>query len=375
MQILNIDWLKSEGFIVRERIIAGQRCYLVFPSHMGIKWTKDNLIYRSSVWTWDARPVSLGFKKFFNYGEANHIVPDFTDQQIKDHTAIPIEKIDGSCLIVSRFGGIVNGELIVRTRGTFDASEHDATAHEIAYLKNKYPKVFDNPYLSNGSHSYIYEWTTRNNTIVVDYGAEPDIRLIGVIEHAAYSYTPQVYLPEIAMDLGVRVAEHHKFASQGAMEVSLVDMRNAEGYCVYYNNGQDIKKIKCSWYLAAHRFRSNCTLDNVLDLYLSWLNQDYPSAERFIQSLETAFDFECTDMAKVYAYQAHDAYMQSLKTLRHIAMFVAQLDGDSRDGRKHAAEVIQEAYGSSGMTQFAFTMLNNQPLQDKQLKKLVELHL
>jgi len=376
MNPLNFDDLKSQGFVVRERIVAGETCYLVFPSGLGVKWTKDNLIYRSSIWTADGRPVSLGFKKFFNYGEANHIVPDFTDEQIKDHTAIPIEKIDGSCLIVSKFGGIVNGELIVRTRGTFDATEHDATAHEIAYFKEKYPKVFSNyPYLDNCAYSYIYEWTTRNNPIVVDYGAEPKLKLIGVIEHENYSYVPQVYLPEIAMDLGVSTADHLKFPSFNSLQVSLVDMRKAEGYCVYYNNGQDIKKIKCSWYLAAHKFRSQCTLNHVLDLYLASIEKEAKSAESFIKELESSFDFECAPQAKEYAYRVCDAYVKTSEELLKINRFVSSLDADTREGRKHAAEVIQEAYSKQGRTQYAFTILNNQMLTDRQLKNLIEQYL
>jgi hypothetical protein len=369
---IDFEGLKAQGFIVREKIIAGEKCYLVFPSTLGIKWTSDNLIYRSSIWTADGRPVSLGFKKFFNYGEASHIVPDFTEQQIKDHTAIPIEKIDGSCLIVSRFGGIVWGELIVRTRGTFDASEHEATSHEIEYLKKKYPKAFDNPYLSNGSHSYIYEWTTRNNPIVVDYGPEPDIRLIGVINHKYYTYTPQVDLPQIAMDLGLRSAAHGKFESFDALKLSLADMRKAEGYCIYYNNDQDIKKIKCDWYQAAHKFRSQCTLDHVLDLYISWLSDNYPSLEGFVKSLETAFDFECSDQAKEYASRVDVAYMESLRAINGISKFVDSLSASSKEERKAAAEAINKTYALENKAQFAFTILNKQPLSDRQIKKLIE---
>jgi hypothetical protein len=196
-----------------------------------------------------------------------------------------------------------------------------------------------------------------------------------VIEHHNYSYAPQAYLPEIAMDLGVYTANHYKFPSFGALQVSLIDMRGAEGYCVYYNNDQDIKKIKCDWYLAAHRFRSQCTLDHVLDLYLASIEKEPKSAESFIKELETAFDFECSPMAKEYAYQVCDAYEKACVAISLMNRFVSYLDGDSREGRKKAAESIQEAYGPSNKAQYAFTLLNNQPLSSKQFKQLVEQYL
>jgi hypothetical protein len=84
---------------------------LVNPVDMGCQWDSSNLIFRSSVWDSEGNLVSAGFKKFFNLFEKPELSPgveELSDAEI-------IEKIDGSCLIISRY----KDRLIIRTRGTF----------------------------------------------------------------------------------------------------------------------------------------------------------------------------------------------------------------------------------------------------------------
>ena len=355
--------LRDEGFVVREREIAGKKCYLVFPSKLGITWTKDNIIYRSSIWTEDGQPVSLGFKKFFNFGEANDVCPDFVEKDLKDNVALVIEKIDGSCLIVSSF----EGELIVRTRGTFDAYEHEKTREDLALLKARYPRVFDVKCLEPNV-SYIYEWTTRNNRIVVDYGEAPDIKLIGVIDHWSYSYVPQVCLPEIALgELHVRTAAYHRVRSFDELNKKLADMEQAEGYCVYFNNGQDIKKVKCSWYLERHRLRGNCNLTFMLDLFE---RDNFPSSEEFLITLKSFIDFECMPDAESIAAALLDHYATAKgKEASILAAVQPYKEDSSKEGRKEAAKAIIAAYGSDAG--LAFTLLDSGQLESRQIKKMI----
>ena len=106
--------INLEQFNVKDCVIGGDECFLVTPKDMGVEWTDENKIFRSSIWRKsDMYPISLGYRKFMNYGEK----PEFEPFEFKKATAI--RKIDGSCLIVSRY----KGELIIRTRGTIDASK------------------------------------------------------------------------------------------------------------------------------------------------------------------------------------------------------------------------------------------------------------
>ena len=119
-------------------MIAGEKCFLVCPKDFGVQWNKDNLIFRSSIWNEQGEPVSLSFKKFFNWEEQKELVPFPSSTK----NCSLIEKKDGSLLIISKY----KNQIIHRTRGTFDASNLE-NGHEIEFLKQKYPKVFNSDFI------------------------------------------------------------------------------------------------------------------------------------------------------------------------------------------------------------------------------------
>jgi T4 RnlA family RNA ligase len=356
--------LKEKNFVVNEYQLAGDKLYLVFPKMISVGWTPELLKYRSSIWTADMEPVSLSFKKFFNYGEAPHIVRDFTEKDIREGVNI-LEKVDGSCLIVSKY----KGNLIQRTRGTFSARDH-STGVELDYLAEKYPKAFDNDYVNSEKFTLLYEWTTRANRIVLDYGEDPDIRLVGCVNHETYAYMPQESLDDIVSYLGVERPARAHFKSIDELIHHVKNATHMEGYCVYFNDDQDIKKIKSDWYVAAHRFKSNCTLEYILDMFLA---ADMPDYQAFVASLGTAFDFECAPEALSFASKICDAYKGATRIIEHMKKFIAGLDRskDFRTNRKNAAREIFSAYGNTNRASFAFTLLDGKELDKDQIKKLI----
>ena len=62
-------------FNVVPHIIAGDNCFLVTPMRMGVDWTQQNKVLRSSVWNSDGELVSAGFAKFVNWGEKPDVFP------------------------------------------------------------------------------------------------------------------------------------------------------------------------------------------------------------------------------------------------------------------------------------------------------------
>ena len=173
MQITLSD-INTKEFFTRPCVIAGVPCVLVEPHGVGVvKWDRHNLIYRSSLWTMDGEPVSLSLKKFHNWDEDI----DKDGNHIPDKIPYPKPK-DGSLLLISRF----RNELIVRTRGTIDAETTLSNGHEIPYLKTKYAKLFQHAMETEGI-TYCAEWTTPTQKIVLDYGDEPSLTLIGAIKH------------------------------------------------------------------------------------------------------------------------------------------------------------------------------------------------
>lgn len=89
-------------FDIKSEFIAGEKCFLVTPnkdkSGLQIKWTQENKIFRSSVWTSAGEPVSLLFGKFTNYGEQPLFEPLDLNQKLTY-----IAKHDGSLFGFSTF--------------------------------------------------------------------------------------------------------------------------------------------------------------------------------------------------------------------------------------------------------------------------------
>jgi hypothetical protein len=268
-----------EQFNIKGVTIAGDDCILVTPKDMGVDWDDDNKYFRSSIWRKsDMYPISLGFKKFMNLGEK----PSF--ESIDDYTDLEfIRKMDGSLLIVSQY----KGELIIRTRGTVDASTLD-NGHEIEFLKKKYPKAFDNIWLRSEYHTLLFEWTTPSNRIVLKESDEPALWLIGIVCHRseikdayswytdtpfvkeAYHYFTQFELDQQEKYLEVPRPQRYKLDLKSISEY-LKDKDDMEGVVVYANDGQFLKKIKTPRYLYMHKmFTGIKSIKHIVALWMEY---------------------------------------------------------------------------------------------------------
>jgi len=350
------NWPNKEDFIYKECKIGETNCVLISPQYVGVKWNADNLIFRSSIWTIHGEPVSLGFKKFFNYGEAPHLVPD-----PKNLDGVAIEKVDGSLLIVSKF----RGQLIIRTRGTIDAKMLD-NGNEIGYLKSVYPRAFSNGWIDSEIFSFLYEWTTPDNRIILDYGNAPNIRLVGVVYHLDYSYWDQSRLDAIAEHLGVKRPKTFEFNSLPEMISSVKALKNQEGICFYFDGGQEIKKLKSLDYLAKHSFKESINKNSVIEMFV-YLGR--PSKESFFSVLERQFDYEIATFALPLLNNLYKAYDRITNFNIENVKFITRLQKISRFD---AAFFIRQEYKSGLEQNLAFLMLDNQIPSDIFIRQFLD---
>lgn len=348
--------LEESSFVVKPNQIAGKKVYLIHPQDMGVTWTAENLIFRSSIWSEDGLPVSLGFRKFFNLTEQPDLIPDPENL----HNVKIREKIDGSCLIVSCF----NGELIARTRGTIDAKNLD-NGFEIDELKKKYPKAFANNFIAKGDYSLIFEWVSPLNVIVLRYGDEPDMYLTGAIKHEDYSYATQDELEKIGQAIEVKTTPFYTFNSWIEMLATVEHFKGKEGICIYYNHGQDIKKVKGLEYLSLHAFKSAISLKNCVEMFLQFGKPDYNA---FLDRIEKDFDFECRNMAIPLVSKVCDAHEEAKKIIEGIKQFIKPLFSLPR---KEAAEKVFASYGKTIRSSCAFKLLDGKEIEDKMMKTLI----
>jgi hypothetical protein len=329
-----------EFFNFKDCVIAGDECVLVTPKMMGVDWTDENKYFRSSIWRKsDMHPVSLGFRKFMNYGEK----PSFEPIEEK-LTFRAIQKIDGSCLIVSDY----KDELIVRTRGTVDATKLD-NGFEIELLKKKYPKAFDNEWLECGLYTLLFEWTTPTNRIVLNETAEPTLWLIGMVNHSDYSYIPQHNLDTYAKEMGVERPKSFGIRLGDNIEEfkkSIEPLKDIEGVVIYdepagYETNQILKKIKTLRYLELHRvFTGVKSVDHLLNLYIDY---GEPNRVEFEKQLSSNFDWELVVTLKPLMDELYEKLKIIVDKIFQFIMFTQHQDFVNLT-RKEKAEKILKQY-------------------------------
>lgn len=278
--------LEEQGFLVKPSTINDKLVYLINPAHIGCTWTEDNLIYRSSVWDEDGNAVSLSWKKFFNFGEQIQLIPDPTDLT----NAVVMDKRDGSTLIVSVF----NDEWMIRTRGTVDATNLN-NGYEIEQLKIKYPDFFNDEVkndIQDCKISVLFEWETPNNRIVLNNCDEPQIILIGIIDNLSYKYFHNARCDDLAILWGVERPERYKFKTLDGLVDWVRASTGIEGGCIYFEDGQQIKKIKSVEYLKLHAFKFNMA-GSYKPLAEYVVNQRTSDIGVLKKHIVDTYDFEC----------------------------------------------------------------------------------
>ena len=354
MQI-NFEDYDFTDFILKDGIFCDIPATLITPNHIGAKFTQKNRIFRSSIWDKNGIALSSSFFKFTNWGEN----PDnFPIPASLDGCKI-IDKIDGSTCIID----YVNNTLNMRTRGTFDISSTDNKS-DFYYCLSKYPAI-EKYLINNPDYSLLFEITTPNLKIVLEYSNEPDFWLIGAINKENYSSMSQEDLDKLSLEFKVKRPKYYQFNNIDTLLETIKNIKNAEGCCVYSNNDQQIHKIKGTEYLKLHFFKSNATLPNTIDLFLEF---NYPNIEEFTNKIKEQFDWECCQMVIPFIHEICNTYDKIKILIEEIRKFVEPL---KLLPRKDAALTILKEYDSLKYTSYAFSLLNNKELDKKQIEKLM----
>lgn len=364
---INLQLIDRESFMVHQHFVDEHACFLVQPIHFGATWNKENLIYRSSLWDKDGNPVSLSFKKFFNWDEKPDIFPAPSDLK----NAKLMEKLDGSTLIFSRY----DGHTVVRTRGTVDARKQ-ANGYEIEYLLQKYPKF--SAMLKQAdtyNQSFICEWLSPTNRIVLNYGDEPDMRLIAAINHVDYTLVPQSVLDLYAESWDLPRPRTFSYNSVEEMKSAVEVLKDQEGLCVYYGNEQQIRKVKAASYLFLHRAKSEISsIDKIIDVYIDWfmprhtLSHELTGYVEFFEYLTVKFDFEIATMATGHVSRICDAMKEVHKIVTALFEFASERMNIARN---IAAKEVLQAYGSTGRSAIIFKMMDRKTIGTDDYKKLL----
>ena len=353
---IDLDKVDRTQFMVHEHSLNGEIVHLIQPQHIGTQWRQDNKHLRSVVVNYDGEVISAGFPKFTNWGEN----PDHFPVPTSLRNCTIMEKLDGSLLIVSKY----KGQYILRTRGTVDASTM-ANGHELELFKSTIlNKLHDNN--DTWNYSVLFEWLSPINKIVLSYGDESIWKLVGFVDHSDYSLATQDMLDLMAKKYDFLRPEIYTFTDVNDLLQNVDQWKGKEGVCVYSKNDQTIHKVKSADYLIKHRFKSEATLENTLDLYFSY---GKPSYQEFESKLTETFDYECFEMVRGYASQICDASKEVNKIVDGFKSFIDnQLKVLST--RKEQAQKVISSYSDSNRSSMIFSLLDGKTLTTDQHKKL-----
>lgn len=192
-----------------------------------------------------ARP----FPKFFNYNEES--VPTHL---LKGEIHVT-EKLDGS-LGISFINP--NGDLEISTAGGFQ-SEQAAHANKI------YNERYKGKWEPVEGRTYMWEIIYPENRIVVDYGDEDDIHLLGAVDIATGRTIP---VSEVTEWKWKKAKTYDGFQSIDKV-INSPGRQNAEGYIVHYVETDVRVKYKHEEYVKVHRIATGLNERSIYDMLSS----------------------------------------------------------------------------------------------------------
>lgn len=211
-------------------------------------WTEETLMCRGLVVDAEGIIIARPFKKFFNYGEnVPHPHPNETFEVF--------DKKDGSLGIVFNY----KGHWIATSRGSFE-SEHSKWAQDKLYsydLSKLNPRI-----------TYLFEMIIGWDRIVVDYGKDDELVLLGAILTNTGSEIARHAYPEIGIGengFNCKVVEMLDFTTLESVieHIKKDEVRNKEGFVVNFPYAQIRLKFKYPHYMLLHKTKYQLTKKNI----------------------------------------------------------------------------------------------------------------
>jgi RNA ligase len=260
-----------------------------------------------------ARP----FKKFFNIEEGKHIPSSSFEVY---------EKMDGSLIIVFWY----DGGWVLASRGSFTSDQ------AVAASKIFFDKLDHN--FSIGI-TYLFEFTAKWNRIVVDYGDEDNLTLLGAIRTDDETEATYEQLEMIARGANCDVVKRYDGIKDYSTLKGIIK-DNQEGFVVRFYNG-DRMKIKGEEYLRLHKVMTNLSTTAVWEVLSNGGSMDdllkdvpdefYGKVKEYEKSLIVQFNqleeeyqnhFDSIRRLGIRKFFAQSALM-----FRHPSILFAMLDG------------------------------------------------
>ncbi len=298
-------------------------------------WDNITLQCRGLVTNSEGKIVARPFKKFFNYEE--HKPEDIPNEEY-----VVYEKLDGSLGILFNY----QKEWILATRGSFTSPQaikgkEILNRHDISAWRK--------------DNTYLFEIIYPENRIVVDYGNEEKLVVIGGIHTETGEEIPDSSL-FWTQDSGFEVVTTYKTWGEGYDLLKEEISKDKEGYVIRFKSGFRMK-IKGDEYKRLHKILTNISnrdiwdylkdnkpfdeiLDKVPDEFYSWVKET-------ARDLTIRFENINKDYTEIYENLksqnlSRKDFAFKVKHYRHFNILFNMLDG--KDHKQNIWKIIYPEY-------------------------------
>lgn len=207
-------------------------------------WDDITLNCRGLVLDLEGNVVAKPFPKFFNYEE--HTAEGSKLAPIPNESFEVYEKMDGSLGIIFHY----KGEWLVATRGSFTSEQA---------IKGK--EMLDKLPLDglDANNTYLAEIIYPENRIVVDYGTDEKLVLLGAYNNETGEEVKVDGMP------GWEVVKMYKTWGEDWKTLKNEISKNNEGYVIRFSSGMRMK-IKGEEYKRLHRILTNFSTKDIWEL-------------------------------------------------------------------------------------------------------------
>ena len=277
-------------------------------------WDNITLQCRGLVTNSKGDIVARPFKKFFNYEE--HSPEDIPNEEF-----VVYEKLDGSLGILFNY----RDEWILATRGSFTSPQaikgmEILSKHDITSLRK--------------DNTLLFEIIYPENRIVVDYGDEEKLVLIGGIHTETGDEIPDTAL-SLLQQAGFEIVTTYKTWGEGYDLLKEEISNDKEGYVIKFKSGFRMK-IKGEEYIRLHRILTNISNR---DIWL-YLKENRPFDE-LINKVPDEFYNWVSKTADELNGQYEEIEKKSLQDFANI-----RKNCDSEDRKSFALEAMKCEYPS-----------------------------
>jgi RNA ligase len=206
------------------------------------KWDEVTMMCRGLVTDTEGNIMARPFKKFFNMEEGKHTPTSEFDVY---------EKMDGSLIIVFWY----DGGWVVASRGSFTSEQAIGAS-----------KIFFDELDHNFSIgiTYLFEFTAPWNRIVIDYGENPNLTLLGAIRTDDGTEATWEQLKMIGDGANCDIVKKYDGISDYSTLKGMIN-DNQEGFVIRFSNG-DRMKIKGEEYLRLHKIMTEVSTKSVWEI-------------------------------------------------------------------------------------------------------------